>query len=172
MSISSNTVLNILINYIPHETKIYDEHDPPWMTTKIKELISQKNKLYSRIKKRDNSFLNKQLLQSLQQHLSKSIENTKNKYFFRISRTLNNPNTSARCHVSLIQNLLNGKKVPCFPPISDTNRYVTDCKEKCQLFNSYFSEQCIILKDISTLPNHSHKKRIVWKHLVEIFMLC
>ena len=82
MSISSNTVLNILINYIPHETKIYDEHDPPWMTTKIKELISQKNKLYSRIKKRDNSFLNKQLLQSLQQHLSKSIENTKNKYFF------------------------------------------------------------------------------------------
>ena len=35
--IFSNTVLNILNNYIPHETKICDNRDPPWMTTKIKE---------------------------------------------------------------------------------------------------------------------------------------
>ena len=164
MSISFNTVLNILINYTPHETKICDDRDPPWMTTKIKEFIFQKNKPYSRIKKRDNSFLNKQLLHSLQQHLSKSIENAENKYFFRISGTLNNLNTGTNCYSSLIKTLLNGKKLPCVPPISNTNTYVTDFKEKCLLFNSYFSEQCTILKDISTLPNHSHKKRIVWKH--------
>ena len=62
----SSTVLNILNNYIPHGAKIYEDRDPPWMTTKIKELISQKNKLYPRIKKRSNSFLDKQLLHSLQ----------------------------------------------------------------------------------------------------------
>ena len=56
--IFSNTVLNILNNYIPYETKICDDRDPPWITTKIKELISQKNKLYSRIKKGNNSVLN------------------------------------------------------------------------------------------------------------------
>ena len=127
------------------------------MTIKIKELISQKNKLYSRIKKRNNSFLDKQLLHSLQQHLSKSIENAKNKYFFRISEKLNNPNTSTKCYWSLIKTLLNGKKVPCVPPIYDNNRYVTDFKEKCQLFNSYFSEQCTLLKNISTLPNTCSK---------------
>ena len=64
VSIFSNIVLNILNNYIPHETKICNDRDPPWMTTKIKELISQKNKLCSRIKKNNNSFLNKQLLHS------------------------------------------------------------------------------------------------------------
>ena len=74
-----STVLKILNNYIPHQTTICNDRDPPWMTTKIKELISQKNKLYSRIKKRNNSFLDKQLLHSLQQHLSKLIENAKNK---------------------------------------------------------------------------------------------
>ena len=68
------------------------------MTTKIKELISQKNKLYSRIKRRNNSFLVKQLLHSLQQYLSKLIENAKDKYFFRISEKLNNPNTSTKCY--------------------------------------------------------------------------
>ena len=117
------------------------------MITKIKELISQKNKLYSRIKKRNN----KQLLHSLQQHLSKSIENAKNKYFFRISEKLNNPNTSTKCYWSLIKTLLN------VLPIYDNNRYDTDFKEKCQLLNSYFSEQCTLLKNISTLSNTCSK---------------
>ena len=153
----SNTVLNILNNYITHETKICCDRDPPWMTTKLKEPISQKNKLYSRIKKRNNSFLKKQLVHSLLQHLSKSIENAKNKYFFRISEKSNNPNTSIKCYWSLIKTLLHGKKVPCIPLIYDNNRYVTDFKEKCQLFNSYFSEQCTLLKNISTLPNTCSK---------------
>ena len=153
VSIFSNTVLNILNNYIPHETKLCDDRDPPWMTTKVKELISQKNKRYSRIKKRNNSFPNKQLPHSLHQHFSKSIKNAKNKYFSRISEKLNNPKTSIKCYWSLIKILLNGKKVPCVPLIYNINRYVTDFEEKCQLFNFYFLEQCTLLKNISTLPN-------------------
>ena len=93
------------------------------------------------------------------QHLSKLIENAKNKYFFRVSEKLNNPNTSIKCYWSLIKTLLNGKKVPCIPPIYDNNRYVTDFKEKSQLFNSYFSEQYTLLKNISTLP-HTYSKHI------------
>ena len=114
------------------------------MITKIKELVSQKNKLYSCIKKTKN----KQLLHSLPQHLSKSIENAKNKYFFRISEKLNNPDTSTKCYWSLIKTLLN------VLPIYDNNGYDTDFKEKCQLLNSYFSEQCTLLKNISTFPIH------------------
>ena len=57
----------------------------------------------------------------------------------------------------MIETLLNGKKVPCIPPIYDNNRYVTDFEEKCQLFNSYFSEQCTLLKNISTLSNTCSK---------------
>ena len=33
----SSTLLNILNNYIPHETKICEDRDSPWMTTKIKK---------------------------------------------------------------------------------------------------------------------------------------
>lgn len=54
-----------------------DDRDPPWMTTKIKKLICQRNELYSRIKKNNNSFLNKQLFDGLQLHLSKPIKNVK-----------------------------------------------------------------------------------------------
>ena len=53
--------------------------------------------------------------------------------------------------------MLNGKKSPRVPPIYNNNRYVTDFKEKCQIFSSYFSEQCNLLKNISTLPNTCSK---------------
>ena len=59
-----------------------DDHQIKLMNSK--ELISHKNKLYSRIKKRSSSILNEQMLHSLQQNFSKSIENSNNKYFFRI----------------------------------------------------------------------------------------
>ena len=49
------------------------------------------------------------------------------------------------------------KKVPCVPPIYDNNRYATYVKDKCQLFNSYFSEQCTLLKNISTLSKTCSK---------------
>ena len=62
----------------------------------------------------------------------------------RISEKLNNPITTIKYYWSLIKTLLNGKKVPCVPPIYDNNRYVTDFKEKCQLFNSFFLVLCPI----------------------------
>ena len=60
----------------------------------------------------------------------------------------------------MIKPLLNGNKVPCVPPIYDNNRYVTDFKEKCQLFNSYFSEQCTLLKNIVLCTIHFLKEDI------------
>lgn len=35
----SKTILNILNNFIPHETILCDDKDPPWMTNEIKDLI-------------------------------------------------------------------------------------------------------------------------------------
>ena len=57
----------------------------------------------------------------------------------------------------LNKNFAKWEKVPCSPPILDNNRYVTDFKKKCQIFNCYFSEQCTLLKNISTLPNTCSK---------------
>ena len=57
----------------------------------------------------------------------------------------------------LDKNVTKWEKVPHVPPIYDNNRYATDFKERCQLSNSYFSEQGTILNNISTLPNTSSK---------------
>ena len=36
VSIFSQTIINILCNFIPHETVLFDERDPPWMNKEIK----------------------------------------------------------------------------------------------------------------------------------------
>ena len=42
VSIFSNTILNILSNFIPHETIVCDDKDPPWFNRAIKSLIQEK----------------------------------------------------------------------------------------------------------------------------------
>ena len=39
----NRTIKNILSNYIPHETIICDDKDPPWINSNIEQLIQEKN---------------------------------------------------------------------------------------------------------------------------------
>ena len=45
------------------------------------------------------------------------------------------------------------KKRPCIPPIYRSAKLVSDIKKKCDLFNSYFEEQCTALVNDSKLPS-------------------
>ena len=150
----SNTVLTTLDNYISHEIKFATTVILFGRPLKLKNSYARKTSYIFVLKK---SFLYKQLLDGLQQHLSESIENAKKKENFWNLVKLNNPNTSTKGYWFLIKTLLNGKKVPCVSSIYDNNIYVTDFKEKCQLFNSYFSKQCNLLKNNGTLLNTCSK---------------
>ena len=39
----TKTLLNIIQNFIPHETIICDDRDPPWINKEIKKLMTEKN---------------------------------------------------------------------------------------------------------------------------------
>ena len=47
---------------------------------------------------------------------------------------------------------LTNKKFPLIPPLFHENRFITIFKEKAELFNSFFSNQCSSLKNCSKLP--------------------
>ena len=51
------------------------------------------------------------------------------------------PMTSLKAYWSLLQRLLNNKKIPCIPPLLQ-DKYVTDVKKKSELFNLFFAKQC------------------------------
>ena len=59
--------------------------------------------------------------------------------------------------------VLNNKKIPLIPPLYYDNRFITDFKEKAELFNSFFSKQYSLISSSSALLNyinHTTEKRL------------
>ena len=80
VSIFNKTILNILNNYIPHETIMCDDKDPPWFNSRIKLLIENKKKIrksYQRFKS-NSQLLSK--LNLLQEQLYFLINKSKQNY--------------------------------------------------------------------------------------------
>ena len=68
------------------------------------------------------------------------------------------PSTSPKAHWSVLNSFHNNKKIPCIPPIFHENRFVTNFKEKAELFNSFFAKQCSIIDNGSEIPSFLHPK--------------
>ena len=88
VSIFNQTIINILCNFIPHETVLFDDRDPPWMNKEIKKLIHEKKNIFNCFRRNNND---KQLLgrlKDLQAQLNFLIEKSKGKYNSRITSKL------------------------------------------------------------------------------------
>ena len=96
--------------------------------------------------------------QSLQNLLGVSIEASKERYYSRLSMKLMEPSTSPKTYWSVLKSFHNNKKIPCIPPIFHENRFVTNFKEKAELFNSFFAKQCSIIDNGSEIPSFLHPK--------------
>ena len=100
-SILNNTVINILNNYISHETIICDDKDPPWFNSRIKLLIENKNKIrksYQRFKS-NGQLLSK--LNLLQEQLYLLINKSKQNYYSRVASKLTNVQGNSKTLVSI-----------------------------------------------------------------------
>ena len=81
--------------------------------------------------------------------LLKTYKTTVNKIALR----LGDPNTSSKCYWSLLKTLLNGKKIPCIPPLFRGNKFIVDFQEISEIFNSFFADQCSPISNRSILPS-------------------
>ena len=91
----------------------------------------------------------------LQSELNSTIESNKQKYYSRASKKLVDPMTSMKWYWSNLKMFLNNKKIPCVPPLSHQNWYVTDFKVKAEIFNSFFAEPCSL---VNNFPRHFQKR--------------
>ena len=92
-------------------------------------------------------------LKFLQEHLSTSIESSKERYFARIANRLSNTKKSSKTYWFLLKIFLNNKNIPLIPPLFHEYSFINDFKEK-ELFNSFFSNQCSLLKNCSKPPTN------------------
>ena len=93
-------------------------------------------------------------LKFLQERLTTNIEYSRERYYTRVANRLSNAQKSSKTYWSLLKIFLNNKKILLIPPLFHENRFITDFKEKAELFNSFFSNQCSLLKNRSKLPTN------------------
>ena len=48
---------------------------------------------------------------------------------------------------------LNARKDPCIQPLFNDSKFITDFKEKSQIFSFFFAKQCLWIDNGSTLPS-------------------
>ena len=124
----------------------------PWINKDIKQLILHKNHAYKSYICNDKSLQFFNQFQFLQTKLSSLIEESKNQYYTRLSHKLLDPKTSQKSYWSILKTFLNNKKIPCIPPLLHQDKFVTDFKEKANIFNNFFANQCSIVSNNSELP--------------------
>ena len=68
---------------------------------------------------------------------------------------LADPNIRIKTYWSILKSFSTGKKVPCIPLMFHQDSFITDFKQKAELFNSFFANQCSLIND-SNIPTDSH----------------
>ena len=59
-------------------------------------------------------------------------------YYSKLSSKLANTAASSKVYWSILKTFLNNKKIPCIPPLFHKNKFITNFKEKAELFNTLF----------------------------------
>ena len=65
---------------------------------------------------------------------------------------LSNPETSSKAYWSILKSFVNDKKIPIIFPLYHNGNFITDFRQKAELFNFFFAEQYSILQNSSKLP--------------------
>ena len=67
---------------------------------------------------------------------------------------LSNPETSSKAYWSILKSFMNDKKILIIPPLYHNGNFIIDFRQKAELFDSFFAEQCSILQNSSELSNN------------------
>ena len=133
-----NTIMNIAKNFIPNSEKTFIPRDPPWLTKSCKALYRQYHRKYTRFVKRGYRPEEKKQIDDLRNEYSTLVNTEKETYLKKLGSEVSDPRTSCKKYWTCLKRLLNKNNASIIPPILDNGLFVTDIREKCSLFNSYF----------------------------------
>ena len=128
---------------IPNFVVKIHPRDKPGMTTRIKRLFKQANKLH---KKASNSKLPSDILNHKNARRLAKCEWKKAKfdYYYKLNLKLMGSNTSDRAWWKLCKIELGVSKSQSIPCLYDEGHLVFDDELKCTILNNYFAKQCNI----------------------------
>ena len=114
VSVFNTTIKKIMANFIPHETIICDDRDPPSITNRIKKLIYEGNSLY-KVYRVNNDTRIFEKLTLLQKKLDLAMEESKDTYYSNLSTKLVKQKSNPKIYWSVLKRFSNNKKNTMYP---------------------------------------------------------
>ena len=152
MNLLNDIILNAFTNFVPNKVITCDDRDLPWINDNIKNKIKWKSRMYKNYKRNGKKTEDYELLTKAVSDVSQLIVKSKDEYYYRLGKRLNDPNTNAKSYWTILKTFYNKRKIPIIPPLFVNNSFVTDFEEKANLFNEFFCKQCTPVANDSTLP--------------------
>ena len=147
----TNTLLNIMSNFVPNEIKRFVPRDPPWITKPLKNMLNRKNRLYKSYKRHGYKEEDKARLDTFRSECQQAIENAKSSYLTNLGNKVNDPNTSQKSYWKIINRVMNKCRAPKIPPL--LNVFILNCRENAKIFNDFLSNQCRLIINDGVFPN-------------------
>ena len=136
----NRTISIILKSFIPHETIVCDDKDPPWFDKRIKYFIQEGKSLPETFGITRNNAEMIICLNNINDHLALLIDTARQNFYSKIVKKFQNTQRSSKTYWSLFKIFLNNNNIPIIPPVYHKNEYVTDFKKNVELFK-LFSNQ-------------------------------
>ena len=129
--------MKVFSNFIPSKFVTFNDRDPPWMTSNIKDKIYYHNNIYGEYLKKDIEQVDYIKLQNTTKELSELRSTRKDDYNLHLANKLIDPTTSSKTYWSILKTFYNGRKIPIIPPLLINDKLETDFKIKVHNFNVF-----------------------------------
>ena len=144
--------LELMNKFIPNKIKKINYKDAPWVTPAVKTALRRNKRVFKKWIERGRILDEKERVNKIQYETNKIIINAKNKYTSDLAKKNCDSNTGSKCFWTAFNTLVNKKKITNIPPILEKEKYISNFKDKAEIFNNYFALQCRPLDIESSLP--------------------
>ena len=143
-------VLQLMNAFIPNKIVTINSKDASWITPVVKTALRRNKIIFRKWVSHGRVLAEKEKVNESQRETDKIIIKAINKYTNDLGRKICDSSTGSKCFWTAFNTLVNKKKITNEKITNE--KYISNFKEKADVFNRYFSLQCRPLNTDILLP--------------------
>ena len=150
----SETLLNLARTCIPNKVVIIRPRDSPWFSTRLHKLKRKVHRAYAAVKQNFSAY-RWEKYNVLKHSYLDELKESERLYHDKLAKSLSQErNTSGWW--STLKHVLGKGDDSSYPPLKSGDDYITDNKDKAELFNSFFINNSNIDTSNAALPDFNY----------------
>ena len=136
--------MDIIAKHISSKIITCNEKDAAWITPEVNTAIKRNSRVYRKWVNRGRNPCDHNKVREIQNATNKLIKEAKLAYYTNLGYKLSDPKTGQKHFWTACKKIINKKVNTNIPPIIENGVYISNCKQKADIFNQYFADQCTI----------------------------